>query len=164
MVDNTLALSILKSTSFEYKGESIKGYEEKTKHKFEYSIITHKGDWRDANIPRLALEYHNPLLAYKFTPSNNGKLLEEFSFLEISPRNVIVTAMYMENEKIFLRVNETSGKESRVLIKINPLFKIKEAWLVNALGEKNEKLDVNRNTIIFDIKGFSLETIEISLK
>ncbi len=164
VVDNTLALSILKSASFEYKGESIKGYEEKTKHKFEYSIITHKGDWRDANIPRLALEYHNPLLAYKFTPSNNGKLLEEFSFLEISPRNIIVTAMYMENEKIFLRVNETSGKESRVLIKINPLFKIKEAWLVNALGEKNEKLDVNRNTIILDIRGFSLETIEISLK
>jgi len=163
IVDNTLALSILKSTSFQYKGESRKGFEENSIHEFEYSIITHKGDWRRANIPKLAQEYIRPLIAYKFKPNKNGELPEEFSFLEIKPDNIILTAMYVENERIYLRVNETHGRDCTVTIKVNPKFNLKEAWLVNALGEKKKRITITKdNRIEFKIRGFSIRTLQIS--
>ena len=163
IVDGILALSILKSTAFQYKGESIKGFEENTIHRFRYSIYTHKNDWRSANIPRIAREFISPLICYKFISRSGGSLPEEISFIEIFPDNIHITALYVDRDKIYMRMNETKGEDTEFNIGLNPkVFKNISVFETNALGEKVSEKIFKENSFKIKIKEFGLKTLCIT--
>jgi len=165
IVDGILALSILKSTAFQYKGESIKGFEENTIHRFRYSIYTHKNDWRTANIPRIAREFTSPLICYKFISRSGGSLPEEISFIEIFPDNIHISALYVDGNKIYMRMNETKGVNTEFRVKLHPkIFKDINIFETNALGEKISEKIFKENIFRIKINGFGLKTLCINFR
>lgn len=90
-------------------------------------------------------------------------LLEEFSFIKITSENVVLTALHLENRRLYLRINETVGKVIGVRLEMSRKFKVKEIWLIDTLGKRKEKLGIERNSVMLNIGGFSLGTLEIIL-
>lgn len=73
----------------------------------EYSVYPHRGDWRSAEIPRRALEYHRPLIVSRGA-------LESKSFLKIDQPNILLeTVKCSEDQESFIaRLWETYGGET----------------------------------------------------
>jgi alpha-mannosidase len=66
---------------------------ERGKHKFEYALLPHSGDFRAAALPLAGLSYNTPLIAVPASRSA-GSLPSRFSFLQTGgDKSVIVTTM-----------------------------------------------------------------------
>src|ERR1019366_5016982 len=59
---------------------------------FQYALLPHSGDWRQANVYRAGLEFNNPLIIHKDTP-HAGSLPKEWGLVEVSPANVVMSAL-----------------------------------------------------------------------
>src|SRR5262249_18746475 len=69
-----------------------------------YALVAHRGDWREAGIYRDGMEFNNPLFCRKVLP-HAGILPKRWGFLDISHRNVIVSALQLARDgAIILRV------------------------------------------------------------
>jgi len=90
-------------------------------------------------------------------------LLEEFSFIKITSENVVLTALHLENRRLYLRINETVGKVIGVRLEMSRKFKVKEIWLIDTLGKRKEKPGIEKNSVMLNIGEFSLGTLEIIL-
>ena len=73
----------------------------------EFSLYPHKGTWRDAEIPRRALEYHRPLRSFK-------GYVEEKSLYRIDQPNILLeTIKYAEEGSGYIaRIWETYGRRT----------------------------------------------------
>lgn len=135
-------------------------------HEFTYQIVPHSGDWRAANIPRLAHELNNPLVL--------NKLPEALSFLEISAPNIILTALKSaENGNGYImRFYETFGVTTncQFTIKLKPSLTITSIELCNLLELPHTKinnylsLSDNAYQFISELSPYKIITICIILK
>jgi hypothetical protein len=73
------------------------------KHKLEYALVFHEGDWKQARIPHMAWEYNCPPILLARCAVGPAK-----SFLETSD-NVIVEALRRTGNEIELRFAECLG-------------------------------------------------------
>jgi alpha-mannosidase len=73
------------------------------KHRLEYALVAHEGDWKQARIPHLAWEYNCPPLVF---PKRSA--MPPQSFLNTSS-NIIVEAMRRIGRDIELRFAECLG-------------------------------------------------------
>ncbi len=73
------------------------------KHKLEYALVFHEGDWKNARIPQMAWEYNCPPIVLSGRAAASSK-----SFLETSD-NVIVEALRRTGNEIELRFAECLG-------------------------------------------------------
>ncbi len=80
-------------------------------HEITYSLYPHKGDWKTADTVRRGYELNNPLLPL-VTETRGGRLPAKHSFLEVSPSNIIVTALKKaeESDDLILRFYECEGR------------------------------------------------------
>ena len=62
------------------------------KYRFEYAILPHKGTWLEARVWQQAHQHNVPMLAIQ-TGEHDGELPLEYSFVEISPPELIITAI-----------------------------------------------------------------------
>ncbi|WP_440059427.1 alpha-mannosidase [Thermogladius sp. 4427co] len=109
----------------------------------EFALYPHRGTWRDAEIPRRAVEYHRPLRSFRgYTV---GK-----SLLRIDPPNLLLeTIKYSENGHGYIaRIWETYGRRSSLKIE----------------AEETDLIELNfvkRNEVLFEpyeIKSLKLTT------
>ncbi len=77
----------------------------------EFSIYPHKGSWRDAEIPRRAVEYHRPLRIFRGS-------IEERSLMKIDQPNLLLETIKLaeDGEGYVARIWETYGR--RTILKI----------------------------------------------
>lgn len=78
---------------------------------FRMQLLPHKGDWREANVPRKAEEFlSRPILAYQGI--HPGKLSKSGSFMRIDVPNVNVTSIKKseKGDDLIIRCVETLGK------------------------------------------------------
>ncbi|MDX9755141.1 MAG: hypothetical protein RBU29_14345 [bacterium] len=59
---------------------------------FPYRLVPHQGDWREAQIPRRAMDYVHPPLTLE-EPAHAGGLAPRTSFLSLHPRNVMIASI-----------------------------------------------------------------------
>jgi alpha-mannosidase len=102
------------------------------KNAFQYALIVHEGDWRNANIPQKAWECNQPLIAkqenhhpgeisgWKF--SEQSFPLEK-SFFSIKSDHVIISSLKINQDAynpnpIILRIVETEGRDEDVKVKL----------------------------------------------
>lgn len=111
-------------------------------HEIEYALVSHKNCWRGGNIPRVAYDYNNPLIALKVN-KHDGKLPPKNSFLEIEPENIILSAFKISEDGngVILRIYEAFRRD--VNVKISLPFSPKEIWKVNFLENPVEKIKGN---------------------
>jgi hypothetical protein len=131
---------------------------------FRYSVTTHKGGWVEGRPGDFGWSVKNPLTPVVLDEKGKGDLPESLSFCQVDKPNIIVLAMKKaeDNDGIILRLNETEGRDTEVIITL-PKISVKKVNRTN-LVEKNESLlDFNGQTIKLNIKAFGIETIRVSI-
>jgi alpha-mannosidase len=93
------------------------------RHTFRFSLLGHRGDWREGKVIDQAARLNQPLLAFR-TPQHKGELGREYSLLSLHPDKpaarprsevadvpAIVTAVKMaeDSREIVIRVREVNG-------------------------------------------------------
>lgn len=151
----TLLRSVNRVLQFHPAGEKAL---EKGEHEYEYSLYPHKGNWREGKTYKVAMEFSNPLIAIKTVP-HSGKLPKKFSFMSISPENVIVTSLKKNGKYLILRFYEASGKNTnaKILFHKPP----KEVWITDLLEEKIKKIQHKGEKISINVKKFEIVTLAL---
>ena len=126
---------------------------------FEYSLQFHEGDWRQARVYKEAQEYHHSLIP--FVANSKGDLPAEFSFFELKPSNLILSALKKaeEGDDVILRFFETVGETTRAELKV---FKpIKKAWTTDLLEREEKELEAGSDTLELEVKPFEIVTLKL---
>ncbi len=166
--NNTVRVSLLRSPSYPPKWEEMKSMKNFVRereiadqglHKFSIALYPHKGCWRRAQTVRKAYEFNYQLIA-KAETEHEGKLPQNFSFLEVNPENVIVTALKLpENgEGVILRFYEAHGDNANVEIKLP--WKPREIYEVDLLERKIREInDISAISLLHN----EIKTLKIKL-
>ncbi len=138
-------------------------------HVWEFRIIPHRGGWKEAKAYRVGWEFSTPVLS--FVPRIGGtreisaKLPQNYSFCQITPDNIILTAMkpaYRDPKAIILRLVDYSGEDADVEI---VLWKdVAKAYQTNLLEEEETELEVKGNVILCRMKSYEIKTIKVFLE
>lgn len=154
---NTMILTLIRSA---YEPDPVSGL---GKHRFSYSLYPHKHNWKKAKTLCKAVEFNIPLIGWFVSEkSKRGSLPERFSFLSLTPLNVIISAIKKAEDKngIIIRFYEGYGKDTEVVINLNIPFK--NAFEVDLLEEKKEKkIKIYKNKIKIPLKKFEIKTIKL---
>ncbi len=171
VADGTLLLSLMRSAQisaypfiggFEPGVSSDLGLELGVKRSFDYSLVPHSGDWRDAVVYRSGWEFNHPLLARKVS-AHAGTLPREWGLLEISDSSVVASALMPGRDgSVTLRIYEASGKPaSGVNIKLH--VPVGSAAETNLMGDEIRPLRVAQDTVHFDLRPFEIKTLNLKL-
>jgi len=89
-------------------------------HHIKYAIYPHKGDWRTARTVRRGYEFNYPFEVVVDEP-HDGELPPQHSFFEISPENVILTAVKEAEDSgdLIIRMYEAYGLNTEAEIKFD---------------------------------------------
>jgi len=127
---------------------------------FEYALQHHDGDWKQAESYKHGQEYqHQPL---PIQAKAKGDLPSEFSFLDISPDNIILSALKKaeDSDEVVLRLFETTGDATKAVVKF--FRKIERAALANLLEDEEQELAVEDNSkLTIEIKPFEIVTLKL---
>jgi alpha-mannosidase len=128
---------------------------------FEYALQFHKGDWRQSQIYQRAQEYCQPLLP--IPARAEGTLPSVFSFLELSPGNLLLSALKKaeDSEEVILRFFETEGIPTRG--KVKAFREIKRAVVVDLLEKEQEELPICGNCVEIEVKPFEIVSLKLKL-
>ena len=169
VADGTLILSLMRSariTSYAYTGgyepgiSSDLGLELGVERTFNYAMVPHPGNWRQAGVYRSALEFNNPLIA-SIVSIHEGALPKEQGLIEVSPSNVVVSALKAsEDGRLILRIYEAAGQPTtgaKIRLAHNPIS-VSE---VNLIERPLRDLEVQGGTWSFDLHPYEIKTFRI---
>ncbi len=167
----TMMLSLLRSTrivaygfggGYEPGMSSDSGLELGKELTFDYALVPHAGDWREAAVYREGLEFNHPLLACTMA-TQSGELPGRWGFLDIAPQNVVVSALKPGPDgSAVLRVYEAAGKPAAAKIRISA--QVVTAEEVNLMEDPGRKLAVTDNTLQLDLHPFEIKTIKFRIR
>lgn len=80
---------------------------------YEFALHCFTGEWQKADLHRMALEYNYPLVGLASSPGD-GKQGHLFQPFVIQSSDVLVSAMFNDKGKTYLRMYEHRGKESQI--------------------------------------------------
>lgn len=165
----TLLLSLLRSArliSYAYSGgyepgvSSDTGLELGKRLTFDYALLPHSGDWRDAGAFRAGMEFNQPLIAVA-EGRHSGALPKRWGLLEVSHPNVVLSALKPgRNGHPVLRVYEAAGKPAagaRIHF-AGALAGVREA---NLMEDPGAKVEVRDNGFGFDLRPYEIKTFEL---
>lgn len=130
-----MSLTVLRSPAFAhhdpYKPASWDGvaFIDQGVQRFQYALLPHAGDWRQAETPRRAAELNEPALAMLDT-FHDGPLPGSSSFVEASPAAIAVSALKLAEDgsgDVILRAFETQGMPVDGRIEVRFLDRVIEA-------------------------------------
>ena len=172
VIEGTLALSLMRSARIDAYGygggyepgnSSDSGFEVGKELTFDYAVVPHEGDWREAGIYSAGMEFNNPLLARKVS-RHPGILPKQWGLLKISHPNVVMTALKSgrDGHAAVLRVYEASGRPTAgVKVKLNAkIVSAEESNLIEAAGRQ---LSAQDDTLQFDLRAYEVKTLKLQL-
>lgn len=103
--ENVLRLSLLRSPVRPDPGS------DEGEHLFTYSLLPHRGGWREARVTRRAYELNSPALAVGLQAQPGGELPESFCLVRPESESLIVEAVKQpeEGEGLILRSFDSLG-------------------------------------------------------
>jgi len=124
---------------------------------FDYALVPHTGDWRDAAVYRAGLEFNHPLIARTAAP-HPGVLPKVWGLLGVTPEQVVVSAVKPSRDgRIAVRVYEPAGSAvpgARLRFTI-PIANVREA---NLLEDPGRAVSVRDSAVSFDLRPFEIKT------
>lgn len=164
---------------------------EKRPYTFHYSLVPHNGNWHDASSYREGIAFNmKPVTVHLASREKERKgssqrvdnaasqsVSQGFSFMSISPKNVIVSTIKLpqskvqENEmkSIILRIYETEGKSVKAVISSH--FPIKSAafldMLENIKSQSNDEIIISGDDHKFlnlNIEPYKIITLKIEFE
>jgi alpha-mannosidase len=171
VAEGTLMLSLLRSSriqsygiggGFEGQG-SDSGLELGQERTLHYALVPHSGDWSGSGAYRAGLEFNNPLIVRK-SETHAGSLPTRWGLLEVSPGNVVVSAVKPAKDgSTIIRVYEAGGRDTPgAALSING--KVLSAHEANLVEDTGPKLKVEKNVLRFDLRRFEIKTFKVRLQ
>jgi len=111
---NVLRLSLLRSPEWPDP------HADEGEHEFTYSLYPHGGGWRDAQTVRRGYELNYRLFSTQ-TGSHEGMLPPSYSFVQVEPENVVLTAIKKaedDDSALVFRFYEWGGRDADVTLQI----------------------------------------------
>ena len=126
---------------------------------FEYAVQPHDGDWRQAEMYKQAQEFHHLPIAVQ--AEGNGDLAPELSFIEISPNNLVLSALKKaeDSDEVILRFFETKGEATEARVEV--FREIKRLTLVDLLEREERALPFTRFGFVLAVKPFEIVTLKL---
>ena len=87
-------------------------------HHFDYTLLLHSGDWKNAESPRRAQEKIYPLSEIRLYPRSGANLPSEKSFITVNPETVMMSACYGKGGGFEARLYDSIGEEADVEVKL----------------------------------------------
>ncbi|WP_148217205.1 alpha-mannosidase [Acidilobus saccharovorans] len=147
VMDNRVGLTLLRTPVFPDPATDL------GRQEFTYAIYVHPGDWRSANVPRVAYEY-----AFQLTV---GPGSGEGSFMELSPSNLVLEAVKVpeDGDGIVVRVFEAHNSSGVGVLRAP--FRVGEARSVNILEEDEvpRELSVEGDLVRFSYRPREIITL-----
>jgi len=126
------------------------------KYEFKYAIYFFNGNWRDAHLAQRVREYLHPLISTVKKDEEAKRLPRTLAFLKTSPENLVMTALYLDDKDVLLRLYECAGREG--LMKIEPFIQPRNI----------HSTDLLRNTIKKEkgreVKPYEIVNLSVILK
>jgi len=134
---------------------------------FRYSVLPHDGDWKKAASYRYGMEINMPLVSIQITKKIEGtkrksRYLGRFSFLEIRPKNILLSAFKMseDNKSVIVRFFETEGKRAVASLKFGKI--IKSGVITDLLENEIKKLKQFKNdTLQIEVEPYKIVTLKL---
>ena len=170
VADGTLILSLMRSariTAYPFFGgyepgvSSDLGLELGVERTFDYALMPHPGDWQPY-VCRAGLEFNNPLVV-RTVPRHAATLPGRWGLFEVSAPNVVTSALKLgRSGGVVLRVYEAGNQRAEgVRIKMQP--GVASASEVNLLEDSIRKLELQDNTLVFDLGPYQIKTFRLEL-
>ena len=143
------------------------------KHRFEYAILPHKGTWLEARVWQQAHQHNVPMLAVQTrlrqiyvgqAGEHDGELPMEYSFVEISPPELIITAIKKAHDRDalivrFFNITDENVHQARVKVQ-----KATSARTVNLNEEPGTDLVLDDDgSVTLDVPAKKIVTIEFGV-
>jgi alpha-mannosidase len=133
---------------------------------FRYSVLPHDGDWKKAASYRYGMEINMALVSIQITKIEDTKrknrYLSRFSFLDIRPKNILLSALRMseDNKSVIVRFFETEGKRTVASLKFGKI--IKSGVITDLLENEIKKLKQFKNdTLQIEVEPYKVVTLKL---
>jgi hypothetical protein len=151
-------------------------FPERKTHVFEYALVPHKGNWREAELVKRGMEFNNPLMVCQ-TTLHSGNLPSTHSFFSTDNSNVIVSAIKPKTNGVesysgkvatdavngvVVRMYEANGTSSD--FEFASSFSIQKAEKVNLMERNPETVKFSKDNFGETITSNSIETYLLNLK
>jgi len=167
-VDGTLLLSLLRATCMYPKGHAEytpdtcheRGFKKGRGLSFEYALVPHSADWREAGIFREGQAYNHPLLACT-AEVHPGDLPPRWGLIEVRHPNVVVSALKPgEDDGVILRIYEATGRaaEDVEIVSALPIESVEE---VNLVEDPVRTVESTPGGLRVDLKPFEIRTLRL---
>jgi len=128
-------------------------------HKFVSHLIFHPGDWKKYHLPAEAERFVYPPEVLYVRREGKGRLSSVFSFLSISPPNLVLTAFYKEGDYYILRFYEAEGVNTSAEIRyFKPLRQVAKTDIEI---KKIVNLSVKQHSVRFNVKPNEIVTLRV---
>jgi alpha-mannosidase len=128
-------------------------------HDVAYALYPHRSDFKEALTVRKAYEFNYPLIAI-VEPCHSGELPKTYSFVSVEPENVILTVVKKaeDSDGIILRFYETSGEDSKAIIRVADV--LKGSVETDLMENETSEIDYQR-TIESQISKHEIKTVKL---
>ena len=128
---------------------------------FHYAVQPHLGDWRAAKIFRSGLEFNHPLIA-KVSAAHSGNLHSSWSFLNVTPASVVLSAVKpaAKRGEVIIRVYEGTG-QSVPAGKMTFAARLLSAEETNLVEESSAQIPISQNSFTFRMHPFEIKTFRL---
>lgn len=154
-----MMLSLLRAVRL--RGHPTEGaFEKGVEHLFRYALVPHAGDYREALIPRAALEFNHPLGVRKVLP-HPGSLPPRQGFLEVEPRNLLVSSVRPKERGWLVRLYEVEGQR-RTRFALRFARPPQKAYETNLLEERSRaRVYLEGGTLYGHLRAFQIRSYEV---
>jgi alpha-mannosidase len=152
--DNVMRISLLRAPTMP-DAEADQG-----EQRFAYSFLPHAGSWGAETVAQ-AYAINDPLIAYSAGGNAPAHAMPAV-FLSVDAPNVVIETVKRaeDGQGIIVRLYETQRKRSLVTLVAG--FPLKAAWRANILEENQQTLDVDGNTVKFEVKPYQIVTVRLT--
>lgn len=170
--DGVMAVSLLRSHTLGAYGfgggyepgmSSDGGLEIGKERTLRYALEPHAGDWKAAKLWREGFELANPLVARK-AASHAGRLGKRWGLLSVSSPEVVVSSVAPgKGGAVVVRVYDARGNGAKG-VRLTMAGRIESAAEVNLMDDVLGKVQVEGDSVAFDLKPFEIKTVSIDMK
>ncbi len=129
-------------------------------NEWNYAIMPHSGNWQEGNLYQEVEKFNLPIESAQ-SGKGGGKLPKDLSFVEVSSKEIVLTALKKCEHRSSLVLRLFNPTYSEINSKLTFSSDINEAWLTNMNEERKEKISVEGKIINVKFGHKKIVTVEV---
>lgn len=129
-------------------------------HNFTYSIMAHKGGFKEGGVVKAAQNLNNPMIALPLK-AGKGTLPQNYSYISCDSENIVInTVKKAENgDGAIVRMYDTYNCRREVTVTLPE--GVSEVYLCNLMEEREKSLKVKDGKVTLPVKNFEIITLNL---